>query len=737
MVRLSRKTVHILGVAVILFASTAAPSTARTADGAITDDTIVTSEPVRIIADEVIHDRELATITARGKIELSQGERLLFADQVTFDQGRNMVIATGNVALLDPGGDVLTAEYLELNGTLKDGFILNLQAMLADGSRLAARRLTRTAGQSKVMDYGVYSPCNLCPDNPDRPPLWQIKALTVIHDETAKDLIYKDAWLELWGTPIAYVPFFFHPDPSVDRRTGLLPPRLGQTQQLGSIVGTPYYWAIAPDRDLQIEPIVYSRAGGILSARYRQHLGSGEIDFAGTIGYLDDTENGSDTGDTSAQGSLDLSGRFSIDRNWRAGFDLERTSNRTYLRRFKLDSATTLTSRAFAEGFFGANYTSVGAYQFQGLEADDVGKSAPVAAPLFEYDAVSQADRFGGYLLGNTSMVALAGDADLTSTRLSQDIGYQLPYIGALGEVITVTAKVTNDAYQVDNFTAINGDMVDNDTTVRSFPQLGVEWRLPLVRRGPNYTQVIEPIIMAVAGPSDGNKAEIPNEDSQNFEFDETTLFRLNRFNGRDRVTTGSYIDYGISTAIRGDSGLGSSFFIGQSQRISGKTPFETGSGLERRRSDYVGRITVAPTPNFNANYRFRLDQRTFTVRRNEFGFVYNNNALGVGLDYVFVNDTNRQSDTPEHEQIAFSMSGRLSEFWTTKFRLVHDFSQGENHAREVVFGVNYGDECFTFGIDIEHTDVRDEEIGPDTAILFRINFTHLGNLALNAQDGK
>jgi LPS-assembly protein len=256
MVRLSRKTIHILAVAVILAASTAAPSTASTADGAITDDTIVTSEPVRIIADEVIHDRELATITARGKIELSQGERLLFADQVTFDQGRNMVIAAGNVALLDPGGDVLTAEYLELNGTLKDGFILNLQAMLADGSRLAARRLTRKAGQSKVMDYGVYSPCNLCPDKPDRPPLWQIKALTVIHDETAKDLIYKDAWLELWGTPIAYVPFFFHPDPSVDRRTGLLPPRLGQTQQLGSIVGTPYYWAIAPDRDLQIEPIV-------------------------------------------------------------------------------------------------------------------------------------------------------------------------------------------------------------------------------------------------------------------------------------------------------------------------------------------------------------------------------------------------------------------------------------------------------------------------------------------------
>lgn len=719
----------------VIAASTTLPASAATT--AKPETTSDDRQPVHITADEVVHDRELATISARGDVELTHGDRLLRADQVTFDQERNIVLATGNVALLEPGGDVLTAEYLELNGALKDGFILNLRAVLADGSRFAARRLTRKAGQSKVMDFGVYSPCNACPNNPERPPLWQIKALTVIHDEAAKDLIYKDAWLEFWGTPIAYVPFFFHPDPSVDRRTGLLPPRLGQTQQLGSIVGMPHYWALAPDRDLQIEPIIYSEAGGVLNARYRQHLGYGELDFAGTLGFLDDSENGFSTGDMSAKGSIDLSGRFSLDANWRAGFDLERSSNRTYLRRFKLDSATTLTSRIFAEGFFGNDYTSIGAYQFQGLEADDIGKNAPVAAPLFEYDFVSDEDRFGGYLLANTSVVALAGESEVTSNRLSQDIGYRLPYISAAGEIITLTAKVTNDAYQIDDYTTPSGALIDNETSVRSFPQLALEWRLPLVRRGPNYTQIIEPIVMAVAGPSDGNKAEIPNEDSQDFEFDETTLFRLNRFNGRDRVTTGSYIDYGVSMAVRGDGGRGSSFFIGQSQRIAGEPPFQDGSGLARRRSDYVGRITMAPSANINASYRFRLDQHTFTNRRNELGLVYNNAAFGVGVDYVLVNDATGQSDIDENEQVALSMRAQLSDFWSAKLRLVHDFSGGENNAREAVIGVNYGDECFTFGIDIEHTDVHDEEIEPDTSVLFRINFTNLGNLALNAQDGK
>src|SRR3546814_12045772 len=67
---------------------------------------------------------------------------------------------------------------------------------------LAANRARRTADGRKVMDRGVFSPCNLCKEDPQRAPLWQIKAVRVIHDEVAKDIIYPDATLALFGLPV-------------------------------------------------------------------------------------------------------------------------------------------------------------------------------------------------------------------------------------------------------------------------------------------------------------------------------------------------------------------------------------------------------------------------------------------------------------------------------------------------------------------------------------------------------
>src|SRR3546814_12284952 len=102
---------------------------------------------------------------------------------------------------------------------------------------LAANRARRTADGRKVMDRGVFSPCNLCKEDPQRAPPWQIKAVRVIHDEVAKDIIYHDATLELFGLPVLYTPYLAHPDPTVDRRSGLLAPPPGYSGELGMING--------------------------------------------------------------------------------------------------------------------------------------------------------------------------------------------------------------------------------------------------------------------------------------------------------------------------------------------------------------------------------------------------------------------------------------------------------------------------------------------------------------------
>src|SRR3546814_3316515 len=81
--------------------------------------------------------------------------------------------------------------------------------------------------------------------------------------------------------------------------------------------------------------------------------------------------------------------------------------------------------------------------------------------------------------------------------------------------------------------------------------------------------QVIEPTVQAVVAPNGSNPGEIPNEDSLDFEFDDTNLFKLNRFAGRDRVDSGTRIDYGLEWTGVLESGGSAGAFIGQSYRFT------------------------------------------------------------------------------------------------------------------------------------------------------------------------
>jgi LPS-assembly protein len=296
-----------------------------------------------MVADELVHDETLGTITARGNVELSQDERILLADSVTYNQREDTVIASGNISLLEPTGEVIFSNYVELDNALKTGFIDNLRLRLTDGSRLAANRGTRPADQRKILSRAVFTPCESCEEDPSRPPLWQIKARKIVHDEVAKDIIYNDATLEMFGVPVLYTPYLAHPDPTVDRRSGLLAPLIGTSNELGFIYGQPYYHVIDESKDLELMPIIYSEDGGILKARYRQLFDNGIIDLKGTAGILDQRNNNVETGEQELEGSLDLEGKFDFDRTWRGGFDLEQSSSRTYLQRYRLDTRQVLT----------------------------------------------------------------------------------------------------------------------------------------------------------------------------------------------------------------------------------------------------------------------------------------------------------------------------------------------------------------------------------------------------------
>ena len=159
------------------------------------------------------------------------------------------------------------------------------------------------------------------------------------------------------------------------------------------------------------------------------------------------------------------------------------------------------------------------------------------------------------------------------------------------------------------------------------------------MRKTGSTRQLIEPVVKFSLSPHGGNPDEIPNEDSQDFEFDDTNLFSVNRFPGLDRVEGGPRVSYGVRLGSYGVEGGRVTAFIGQSFRVKADDTFEKGSGLEDNRSDFVGRVQMVLSDYLDLAYRFRLDRDDFASRRSEVDVDVGPEWLRVQLGFLSLDD--------------------------------------------------------------------------------------------------
>lgn len=679
------------------------------------------SLPVLLDADELSYDENLGIVTASGNVELSQGDRVLRADSVSYNQRANAVSASGNVTLLEPSGEVLFAEFAELTEDMREGFLRGLRMLLADDSRFAAVNAQRRGGIETQLNNAVYSPCINCTDA-DGSPIWQIKSGKVTHNSETREIVYRDARLEMFGVPVMYTPYFSHPDPSVKRKSGFLAPVFGSSGALGTAVQTPYFWAIDDSSDLTFDPILSTDVIAVVTGEYRKAFTSGEL-RARLSGTSDDVQ----TGDNRFRGHVDATARFNLDETWRWGTDLKAATDDTYLARYGFPRTETLTSQLFAEGFTQRNYARAEVQHFQGLREEDSRSNIPIIAPNLIYNFVGDPNSFGAFLTMDANALALTrtGGQTIDSRRVSLKTGWELPHIGSLGDVTTFRATLQTDMYQTSNVPDPNSSNTLSGVTGRVFPKISVDWRYPWVRTVGKSSQIIEPIVSIVAAPNGSNPARIPNEDSLAFEFDETNLFERSRFVGTDRVDGGTWAAYGFRAGAFGIGGGSATALFGQSFRIRDDNVYPGNSGLEEHFSDFVGRLLVSPTAYVDLLYKTRLDKDDFRSRRSELGAHIGPRAFRVGIDYTFFDSTD---EFPDREEILLTASSALTDSWAIAADTRRDLTSGGG---TLSYGASltYTCDCMSFTIDYRRTFTRDRDVSPDESIIFRISLKSLGEL--------
>ncbi|HAA93787.1 MAG TPA: LPS-assembly protein LptD, partial [Rhodospirillaceae bacterium] len=696
-------------------------------------------EQILITADEVSYDRELGAITARGNVEIVQGERVLMADSISYNQKSDTVSASGNISLMEPSGEVLFAEYIELTNEFKNGVIRELRILLTDKSRFAAAEGSRRDGNRTVMRRAVFSPCEPCKEDPSRAPLWQLKAEKIVHDQQEQEVSYRNAFLELFGVPVAYTPFFSHPDPTVYRRSGFLAPNFGTGGNLGGFVQAPFFLVLGDNKDMTISPIYTVDEGLVFNGEYRHRFDNGELHLAGSATTADRQEGDPSNPQTKRnefRGHVEAFGRYDINETWRVGMDIERSTDRTYLRRFNFfePGGNTLKQHVFLEGFRRRNYAAMNLYSFQDLRTSSDGQSEqPYVAPLIDFNHVGEADSLGGRLSLDANFRFLGRDDGPKGQRLSFRPGYRISRTADMGFVTSLNVDLQTDIYNTDQISNPRVNSLAQDgVEYRLMPRMFADWRFPFIRNGESTSQIVEPVIGLLATRNGGNSTDIPDEDSSIFEEDDTNLLSFDRLPGLDRVESGQRLIYGVKFGLFGRNFGQNTAFIGQTFRLSEDDELAANSNINHGLSDLVGRVDIKPHQYIDLLYRFRVDHNDLTPRRNEFSFRVGPKAFQVSGDYTFVDNGTGAGSSAKREEIKAAVQSQISQFWSFRASTHRDLSKDGGSLRHSM-SLRYEDECITFDVTGTRSFFRDADIRPSDSLLFKVIFKHLGQVSTSA----
>ncbi len=689
-------------------------------------------------AARVEYDNDLDIVTAIGSVRMTSEGNRIRADRIVWNRMTGEVRAEGNVAATNPGGDVIYGDVVRLTDALKDGVIENMLLVLADGGRLAAVRATRT-NEVTTLENAAYSPCPVTDDNGcPKTPSWQIAAVRIIHDPLGKKLTFRSARLELFGIPIGILPVLTT-SLGDDGHSGLLFPDVQYTRTNGFELAIPYYYKIAPNRDLTVTPHIYTAALPALDVRYRALTRHGAYQIGGFATYGSRIPVTGAAQQRDFRGYVDANGRFQLDPDWSISGSIRRVTDRTFLRRYDLSYDDRLRSTVNLERIDNRSYFSLSGWAVQSLRALDVQGQIPVALPIVDYRR-RFADPFtGGRFEIQLNATALGRTAGQDTQRAFAAVRWDLRRLTNLGQEVLLTAYARGDVYHSTGnlLTATALYRGEAGYQARGIGALAAEIRWPFIGNFAGGTQRFTPRLQIVATPRTAN-LRIPNEDARSVDLEDSNLFALNRFPGYDRWEDSSRVTYGLDYALD-RPGLSIAANIGQSFRLNTRASiFPDGTGLNNRTSDIVGRTTIKYKRFVSLTQRYRLDKDSLALRRNELDATIGTDRTYATVGYLRLNRNigPQLEDLRDREEVR--LGGRIqitrfiSIFGSTTIDLTDANEDPQNLADgyEPVrhrLGIAYTDDC----LDIGFTWRRDYDTSGDArrgnSFLLRLAFRGLG----------
>jgi LPS-assembly protein len=701
-------------------------------------------------AVEVDYDYNNQRVSAVGNVQMFYNGTSIEADKVIYDQKTKRLHAEGNIRLTDAVGKVTYANIMDLSDDYRDGFVDSLRVDTEDATRMAATRADRTSGNYTVFENGVYTACAPCKDDPKKPPLWQVKGARIIHDQTDKMMYFENAQLEFFGVPMAYLPYFSTPDPTVKRKSGFLMPGISTVSTYGFGVEIPYYFALAPDYDATFNPRITTRQGVLLQGEFRQRLMNGAYQIrAYGIDQLDPGAFVGQPGDRQFRGGVETKGQFALNDKWTWGWDGVLLSDYYFMSDYRLSQykdplgsflslPTEAISQLYLTGVGNRSFFDARTIYYLSFSGNQ--DQVPVIHPVIDYSNVINSPIFGGEFsyktnftsltretaafdpittLANTTSLCTTASADPlarvpsqcllrgipgTYTRLTAEAQWRRSFTDPIGQIWTPFAILRADAIDasISNQPGVSNFLPVGDTqALRAMPAVGLEYRYPFINVQPWGTTTVEPIAQVIIRPNESYAGKLPNEDAQSMVFDASNLFSVDKFSGYDRVEGGGRANVGVQATTQFDRGGSVNVLFGQSYQLFGLNSYavadmtNTGldSGLQNARSDYVARVNYSPNRTYTFSVRSRMDEATLNINRFEAEGRAAFDRWSVSMMYGNYAAQPELGYLTRREGLLGSASIKVASNWVVSGAARWDLEA--NKLNQYVVGAGYVDDCF------------------------------------------
>ena len=516
--------------------------------------------------------------------------------------------------------------------------------------------------------------------------------------------------------PIFYFPKFFHPDPTVDRKSGFLIPTLTESSNSGNYLSLPYFKVISESKDLTFTPRLYASDKFLLQTEYRQVTKNSKsiADFSFFVEKDKSSKN---------HFFYNLEKNLNFDYFEETNLDLriEKTSNDTYLRLNNLKSEiikstnvleNSLNLDMYSEDFsIDANITV--------LEDLDKDKSD-------RYEFILPQINLTKKLENRTN---LNGDFIFYSENVIKNYQTNIfEKININDLIFTSYPKVSKNGF-FNNYEFILKNS-NSDTQNSSSYKKGENYylggllqfnsSLPLIKENENFQNIINPKISIKISPD-----HTKNQSSDFTRLDVNNIYGLNRLASNDSLEGGLSLTYGseFKRINKVNSRENLVFKIANNTRLDENKNLPTNNQMGQKTSNFFGEISYDPNEFFTTKYNFSTKNNFNDISYENFTANLNLNKFETSFDYINEND--------KEDKISYFKSELKYNFNDTNNI---SFSTRENIEKDLTEYYNliyqYKIDCLAASIEYNKSYYEDRDIKPQENIYLKLTIMPFGQVA-------